>query len=740
MRCLRILLYLVPEDGLLVKPPAHPITGDDDYEELQTRIGGRSNANVTQDRRSLQSIELSSSMEQVISALSGDRTITALGMVKAIMELDDGYVSNRKAGELAKELDPTLGTMIPPSYWLEEVRSLFDHGREPVLHGHLVILGLAMIDADVRKELTKEHFLNELVTEYADYVAKGSKATVDDRTKFIETLLTEKGVQRWKAIFLLVPDAVPTHADDPSDIDLLGREPFARALAIRLQTYRSQDSKNGSFLAHIYGPWGSGKSTFLGFLKRELEGNAKEGNEKVSEAQSNDKRKKWIVVEFNAWQHQKISPPWWTLMDAVYTTSLKNIPLTRRLKIRFWENCWRLWHGWSRTFWLAALFSAALGIGLISGAIDIESASSAGQSTEGLLSFLNAQVIGGFMALIVSIVTGIRAFGNSLLPGTPGVASQFVKKTSDPMEKLKSHFEKMVCKIQDPVAIFVDDLDRCQDGYVVDFLEGVQTVFRKADVIFVIAADRRWLYASFQKAYSSFSETLNDTGRPLGYLFLDKIFQISVSLPRLSTEYQKRYLDYLMTLDEAKVQMLKKDTLQEAAKEIQGLSHPEIIFRLKYWSGDPAKERAFREVAVERLAQPESEKITENFLRKFSSFLEPNPRSMKRFVTAYGLWRAKDILAGGYIDENILARWVIITLRWPIIAHYLEEHPDVADWIDRIPHGREVGAKLAFIVKNTRVGEDLARMLLEPQFLDVLGGQFEGRHLDGKTIQTLVSL
>jgi hypothetical protein len=70
------------------------------------------------------------------------------------------------------------------------------------------------------------------------------------------------------------------------------------------------------------------------------------------------------------------------------------------------------------------------------------------------------------------------------------------------------------------VAIYIDDLDRCRDEYTVEFLEGVQTIFRREDnLAFVIATDRRWLYSSYQKVYGSFSEAFDELGRPLGYSF-----------------------------------------------------------------------------------------------------------------------------------------------------------------------------------------------------------------------------
>jgi hypothetical protein len=42
------------------------------------------------------------------------------------------------------------------------------------------------------------------------------------------------------------------------------------------------------------------------------------------------------------------------------------------------------------------------------------------------------------------------------------------------------------------------------------------------------------------------ASTIGEPGRPLGYLFLDKVFQVSVSIPRLSPRWQSAYWQGLL--------------------------------------------------------------------------------------------------------------------------------------------------------------------------------------------------
>ena len=73
------------------------------------------------------------------------------------------------------------------------------------------------------------------------------------------------------------------------------------------------------------------------------------------------------------------------------------------------------------------------------------------------------------MSLIVSIISGIRVFGNSLLPNSSESAQEVLKRNSDPMSELNLHFKKLLKRINRPVVIFVDDLDRCKYDYTENF-------------------------------------------------------------------------------------------------------------------------------------------------------------------------------------------------------------------------------------------------------------------------------
>jgi hypothetical protein len=125
-----------------------------------------------------------------------------------------------------------------------------------------------------------------------------------------------------------------------------------------------------------------------------------------------------------------------------------------------------------------------------------------------------------------------------LLSDSAKGARVYEQSESDPMEHVVEHFAWLVRRADRPILFFVDDLDRCSGDYVVDLLEAVQTLVRDAPgghgTYFVVAADGSWVRASYQRRYEDFKGSVGEPGRPLGYLFLDKLFQLTVRVPAVS--------------------------------------------------------------------------------------------------------------------------------------------------------------------------------------------------------------
>ena len=55
-----------------------------------------------------------------------------------------------------------------------------------------------------------------------------------------------------------------------------------------------------------------------------------------------------------------------------------------------------------------------------------------------------------------------------------------------------------------------------------------------------------WIKTSFETQYKDFKETVGSSTQPLGYLFLEKVFQVSTPLPAISARTRAVYWDSLL--------------------------------------------------------------------------------------------------------------------------------------------------------------------------------------------------
>ena len=106
-----------------------------------------------------------------------------------------------------------------------------------------------------------------------------------------------------------------------------------------------------------------------------------------------------------------------------------------------------------------------------------------------------------------------------------------------------------------------------------------------------------------------------------------------------------------------------------------------ILFQIHDYRGDVLVQQALLGVAARRIMKPAARKKSEHLLQPFVDFLDPNPRAMKRFINAYAFRKAIALLGGGDIETGPLALWTLMELRWPLLADYLSDHPEMVERI-----------------------------------------------------------
>lgn len=660
-------------------------------------------------------IELLSSVKNVLSKISDKDDVSASLIAVRLLRLHHEYAKGA-AGRINLQEDSSTIMRKSTAEWVTLVRSLYDvrslynasEDEEPKLHGRLFILGLSMLDWELAKELSVNNFLSILQEEIIPS---------------FDSLLTPDGREKWRSMLDYLArqsqiDTVPTHLDTPAQVDQLGRRSFAKVLALRIRAIRNKEAEArnyGSLILHIHGPWGSGKTSLLNFLGNEL----KQG----------DPSSPWVVVNFNAWMHQRLGSPWWWLMNEVFRQGTRQLwKINRWRSIRLWlrEYLWRFMRAAWPPYLLALLCLALLAFllirlngffGLLDPGLDKIQLKQIGDA---------ASSISAVIALIITVWGVVFGLSRSLMMGSARGASNFIESIRDPMKTLTDHFNDLVCSIGNPVAIFIDDMDRCQGSYIVELLEGIQTLFIMAPVTYVVAADRHWISASYDQAYNTFASTVEKAGRPLGYLFLEKAFQLSTSVPAMSSVSQVAYWQRLLQINQAEHQE-KLDRARANAKEkLQTLQTDDSILGELKRISDPIEEQAFREEAVKRLAAPDIQARTEHSLKTFAHLLEPNPRAMKRLINSYGLQRAIATLVKVDIGMKQLALWTILLLRWPLLAEYLEGHPEAAEcFSEQLPPGEKLPASIP---------EELHKLFQDESVRNVIHGKNVGICLDANAI------
>ncbi|MGY2061330.1 hypothetical protein ACW9HQ_41205, partial [Nocardia gipuzkoensis] len=181
-------------------------------------------------------------------------------------------------------------------------------------------------------------------------------------------------------------------------------------------------------------------------------------------------------------------------------------------------------------------------------------------------------------------------------------------------------------------------------------------------------------------SYEKFKDAVAEPGRPLGYLFLDKLFQLSVPLPAIGPAGQKTYFRGLLGGPALETDRVgdEVDKLQQVIQESG--TESEVLDALRQASPE-AREQVSQQ-AVERMSAQELVEGVEHALEKFAPMLDSNPRRMKRYINCYTVYRAARTLEGSVIETDALALWVLLQIRWPELAEYLQRKPDAIESIN----------------------------------------------------------
>lgn len=614
--------------------------------------------------------DYSRSVQAVRQRLGPTAEVAAARIAEAIQK-DHGKYGDGRFAKIT--LRPEVGRKVAVDEWLRQVRSLYDMGqvsqtRHQAIDGQLTLLGLAELDDSLAEDLRAEGFLDKLA-EDAELIPQHRR-----------------------------PDRTEWSSDAPATTDRLGRQSLAETLVKRLERLMGDRTLAGqSFLIHVDGPWGAGKSSLFQLLREKLQ-------------------PAFLVVEVNAWREQQVGLPWWTLLTSLRrgVTSSRSPWLRPAIWLAGFAD--RIRANWMPFVAAVLVVCAAVIWFIVMQGHDLGNSSKIADSALKIISLASVSA------------AGLVAAARYLLLGSRRSAQGFVDTNDNPMQEVRRLFARTLKRARKPVVYLIDDLDRCDDAYVVEFLEVMQTLVRDAPEFepatgrrsqrgaqrgagtpgtrsglyrhkrapagpyAFIAADGRWIRSSYERHYCSFMST-SAPGRPLGYLFLEKIFQLHIRLPSITPSTRDAFFASLLNCNQAQAAdgtgaganhstPSDSDASQQSYKAAQAATEratgeAELVraARLATAITDPQKRMEILGNVVVRLSDSSVTAQYEHELTRFRAFLEPNPRTMRLFVNTYGIERCLRTLEEVLVPTGPLALWTVIEIRWPLLADYLRNCP-----------------------------------------------------------------
>ncbi len=477
-------------------------------------------------------------------------------------------------------------------------------------------------------------------------------------------------------------------ADAPARKDSLQRRFVANSLAwLAWEAYKRKEAEpehqkdlhdDQAFIVHLHGAWGSGKSSIFNFFEMLL--NDKESFYKRHQI---PRTTDWTIVNYNAWKNQKSGPAWWTLLEETYRQAVSQLRnsdhdrvisaglfrfrgrASRLLRHHLW---WRLRSGWLPMLGVIGLILAAI-VFMFTFQVSEKNA---------LL-----DVIVKYVLPIVTVLGGVFFFRPGVGLINTKKAEEYMALRRNPLTPLSKHFHDVVRDIDGPVAILIDDLDRCDAAFVVELLHTIQTLYRGARVFYVVAADRTWIKVAFETSYGPFKKSISDDGHSLGYKFLEKVFQASISVPNLRDEQVAGFWEEMLRREgtgesQPNDQPIKStddlhrfaDTLNDAVARGEIEEVEKIVFEAR---GDEQRMELVGDLVLPHVRSSEIRAETKHRLLQSSNYLSPNPRAIKRALNTYNLRREFEFQTGYLSDEQMLFRAIVFQQRWPDLAEWMKK-------------------------------------------------------------------
>ncbi|HEV2968733.1 MAG TPA: P-loop NTPase fold protein, partial [Pirellulales bacterium] len=558
---------------------------------------------------------------------------------------------------------------------------------------------------------------------------------------------------------------------------------------------KSASGQSDTFIVHIDSPWGGGKTTFANFVARVLDPRNSPLTENhflrpvVAPLASPDElaaikieevffldphrdeeernrwpeeaRRPWIIANYNAWRDQYVQPPWWHLFLTIEAAVCKELFAEARDGIgRFFKVGWRdklsvagqvwsslrrwllirserlfyqIWNAKFRDqftllFLVAVLFFIIWQTGLVTKILE--------GAVKDPLSKVVKDRIDAAVAILgfagVSVAAFLKVISQSLTPDLDFTAEHKQIGVRDPIGRFRNTFQRILEHAARPVLLIVDDIDRCEPRAVVEILRGFQTIVRSSRLFVLVLGDRSWIEKAHEIYHKDFAGITVGTESRLGERFVEKMFQLSFTLPAMKPEIRERFTravldgvlegradgesntgtgiaapaggggaadmpvasdtDVLRELEQKVGEAIDKFATVEKREEQVNLAKQEAVER----GAEKAHVDALANTKLVAAAasDPGYERQVANVLFELAARLPNNPRQIKRIINAFAIY---ETVGRFYFDYQLgtdktaengevgarrwrqLAIWVTLATEWPDTWRALAREPRLID-------------------------------------------------------------
>lgn len=407
-------------------------------------------------------------------------------------------------------------------------------------------------------------------------------------------------------------------SDNETDIDLLGFQ-------VHSDLVRSvvTDQSLLPVTVGIFGDWGSGKSSVMKMLERDLQ-----------------KPDKVACIYFNGWQFEGYDDARSALVHSILLEFGKHAKISVRARKKAASLL-------SRVDWLR-VFSIGYQT-IIAPLVASYLATAIGAPSSGLtVPFASASAA---VAQSVSDEENLKDIDFAKLlkenPANQGIIGA---------REFRRDFEDLIGETDlASVVILVDDLDRCEPGRLVETLEAIKLFLAVPHVAFVIGADERIVRYAIAKRYET-TQVEAEEGRIAQHSdlvtdYLEKLIQIPYHLPRLSPSELETYMSLLLCQQylEADFAVVHKAFVQTRRQSMTDVfRHQEI-------------KQALQQGARQCPADLDHELAwCSSIALSLSDMLKGNPRQTKRLLNALQLRRKLAAAAKLDLSHQVLVKLMLL--------------------------------------------------------------------------------